>query len=136
MRVKKAGGKIIGMDLTVAERKAMDMEIRRQCAEYNSKNLNEIDAMVLWHLHEEFGFGKKRLMRFYESFSDRVTDLSAKYEMGEEKIPWMYQCKLKDYGIDIEELNKMRGVTKCRILKILKFIMRENIAYFARRYIM
>lgn len=112
MRVKKAGGKIIGMDLTVAERKAMDMEIRRQCAEYNSKNLNEIDAMVLWHLHEEFGFGKKRLMRFYESFSDRVADLSAKYEMDEEKIPWMYQCKLKDYGIDIEELNKMRGVTK------------------------
>ena len=108
MRVKKSCGRIIGADFTAAERKAMDMEIRRQCAEYKLKNLNEIDAMVLWHLHEEFGFGKKRLLRFYETFTDKVKELANTYELDSSKIPWMYQHKLKDYGIDIEEMNAQR----------------------------
>lgn len=106
MRVKKACGKIFGAELTNAERTAMDMEIRRQIDEYNRNNLNEIDALVLWHLHEEFGFGKKRLLRFYETFNDRLVELSKWYVMDEEKMPWVYIKKLKDYGIDIEQLNK------------------------------
>ena len=48
MRVKKSGGKIFGADLTVAERKALNMEIKRQMAEYDRKHKNELEAMVLW----------------------------------------------------------------------------------------
>ena len=79
MRIKKSGGKIFGAELTAAEKKAMDVEIRRELDEYNRQNINEIDAMILWHLHEEFGFGKKRLIRFYETFSKRMKDLSDYY---------------------------------------------------------
>ena len=41
MKVKKSGGKIFGADLTVAERKALNMEIKRQIAEYDRKNKKE-----------------------------------------------------------------------------------------------
>ena len=53
--IKKHGSKVYGADLTVAERKAMGMEIQRQIAEYDKKNMLEIDATVLWVLHEELG---------------------------------------------------------------------------------
>ena len=35
MRIKKSGGKISGAELTSAEKKAMDVEIRRELDEYN-----------------------------------------------------------------------------------------------------
>ena len=108
MRIKKSGGKIFGADLTVSERKAMEMEIRRQLDEYNQKNYDEIDAVILWHLHEEFGFGKKRLMRFYRTFSTRMKAMSDYYLFEDEKMPWLYQKKLKEYGIDISELNRRK----------------------------
>ena len=44
MRVKKAGGRIFGGAMSAAEKKAMDLEIQRQLAEYDRKHLIEIDA--------------------------------------------------------------------------------------------
>lgn len=35
MQVKKAGGKVYGAVLTAAEKKAMDLEIQRELAEYS-----------------------------------------------------------------------------------------------------
>ena len=52
MRVKKAGGRVYGADLTAAEKKALDIELKRYFAEYDYKNIKEIDAIVLWVLHE------------------------------------------------------------------------------------
>lgn len=46
MRVKKAGGRIFGGTMSAAEKKAMDLEIQRQLAEYDRKHLIEIDAMI------------------------------------------------------------------------------------------
>ena len=42
MRVKKAGGRIFGGAMSAAEKKAMDLEIQRQLAEYDRKHL--VDA--------------------------------------------------------------------------------------------
>lgn len=97
MYMKKAGGKVYGAHLTAAEKKAMDIEIRRQLAEYDLKHANELDAMILWHLHEEFGFGPKRL-----------NELIKHYEMTDSDMVWLCTYKLKQYGIDIEEWNKQR----------------------------
>ena len=57
MHIKKSGGKIFGADLTAAERKAMNMEIQRQLAEYTRKHRLELDAMILWVLHAQYGWG-------------------------------------------------------------------------------
>lgn len=58
---KRANGHIFGVQFSAKEQKAIDAEILRQCAEYDKKNANEVDAVILWLLHEKFGFGKKRL---------------------------------------------------------------------------
>ena len=88
-------------------KKAIDEEIRRQMAEYDKKNELEIDALVLWILHEEFGFGPKRLKKFYERFAEKIDELGEYYSMPEE-MPWLCTIKLRDYGIDLEEWQKER----------------------------
>lgn len=104
MVVKKSGGKIFGAHLTAAEQKAMNLEIQRQCAEFDKKNAREIDAMVLWVLHEVFGFGPERLRRFYNSFNGQVEALAERYQMTDDgDRVWLCLHKLKEYGIDLEE---------------------------------
>lgn len=108
MYMKKAGGKVYGSHLTAAEKKAMDIEIRRQLAEYDLKHANELDAMILWHLHEEFGFGPKRLKQFYDTFAVRLDELIKHYEMTDSVLFQLVRTQPNHIGIDIEEWNKQR----------------------------
>ena len=108
MLVKKAGGKIYGASLTAAEKKAMDIEIQKQLVEYDRKHAAEIDAMILWVLHSEFGFGQERLRRFYNCFSASIDSLIKRYEMEDSDQIWLCTHMLKDYGIDIDKWHKDR----------------------------
>lgn len=108
MRIKKAGGKAYGAELTAAEKKAMNMEIQRQLAEYDTKHANELDAMILWHLHEEFGFGPKRMKQFYDTFAPQLDALVERYAMDDSDKVWLCTYNLKQYGINIEEWNQKR----------------------------
>lgn len=101
MRVKKAGGRVYGADLTAAERKAMNMEIKRQLAEYDMKHSVELEALVLWVLHEVFGWGETRLRRFHDRFAPEIQDLVQRYQLEDDDDVWLCTQKLKDAGIDI-----------------------------------
>ena len=107
MVVKKAFGKIFGATFTKAEEKALDIEIRKALAEMDEKNTNEIDAMILWYLHERYGFGVKRLREFHDFFVPAIKSLCKQYEMNtpEEKC-WIFTHKLKEIGADIEQWNR------------------------------
>lgn len=106
MRVKKAGGKVYGAVLTNSEKKAMDMEIKRQLAEMDKKNMEEVDAVVLYVLMTEFGFGEKRLRRFHDTFSEQITALVNRYQMDSDDDVWLCTEMLKRHGIDIAQWNK------------------------------
>lgn len=106
MRVKKAGGKVYGAVLTNAEKKAMDMEIKRQLAEMDKKNMEEVDAVVLYVLMTEFGFGEKRLRRFHDTFSEQITALVNRYQLDSDDDVWLCTEMLKRRGIDISQWNK------------------------------
>lgn len=104
MHAKISNGKPFGAVFTVNERKAMEAEIQRQMAEFDERNNLEISAMVLWVLHEEFGFGAKRLRRFFDAFGAELNALVKRYLMDgdlEDKRPWLCTYKLKELGIDI-----------------------------------
>lgn len=106
MRVKKTGGKIYGAVLTTSEKKAMYMEIKRQLAEMDKKNKEEVDATVLYILMTEFGFGEKRLRRFHDIFDEQITALVNRYEMDSDDDVWLCTEMLKRRGIDINQWNK------------------------------
>ena len=85
------------------------MEIQRQLAEYDRKNLLEIDALILWRLREQFGFGPKRLKKFYDEFAPAIEALVKRYEMDDSDQIWLCTRMLKNEGIDIEKWEKERS---------------------------
>jgi hypothetical protein len=100
MKVKKAGKRVFGAVMSAAEKKAMDMEIQRQLAEYD---------LVLWELREQLGFGNKRLKKFYDNFSRGIEALIRRYEMEQGDDVWLCTYKLKEIGCDLEKWEKERG---------------------------
>lgn len=107
MRIKKAAGKVFGASLSKAEERAMNMEIQRQLAEYTKKHYLEVDALILWFLHEQFGFGEKRLRRVFFGLNDSIKELCNRYEMHEQNDDvWLSTNMLKRAGIDIEKWEK------------------------------
>ena len=103
MKVKKFNNTVYGADLSAAEKKAMNLEIKRQLAKYDAKHKLELQALVLWQLHEQFGFGEKRLKRFYNNFDASIEALIGRYQLEDTDSIWLCTLKLKDIGIDIEE---------------------------------
>lgn len=96
-------------NLTNKEMKALRREIDRQTAE-NVVNLSaNLQAAVLYQLHANFGFGKKRLLRFASAFQETLEQLREYYEMyAADDIDFIYKYKLKnEVGIDVNELESM-----------------------------
>lgn len=110
MYVKKAKGKVFGATFTANEQKAMNIEIEKQLAEHTRRHAIEIESMVLLVLHEQFGFGLTRLMRFSENFEPHLENLIAKYEMDDTDKAWLCTHKLKEYGIDVEKIYAEKGL--------------------------
>lgn len=108
MRVKKIKGKVYGAELTADEKKAMDIEIERQFHEFDKKRAIEISSAVLLVLHNEFGFGEKRLKKFYLTFNSEIDEYIKRYELGDTnaELRWLCTYKLKELGIDITEWEK------------------------------
>lgn len=103
MIIKRSGKHIYGAVLTAAEKKAVDIEIQKELAEYTRKHNTEIAALVLRELRRQFGFGEKRLRQFYEGFDKGIEELINRYEMEESDDIWLCTRELKEDGIDIEK---------------------------------
>lgn len=107
MFIKKSNGQIFGASLTASERKAMEIEIMKAMREYDENNMDEIDSAVLCVLHEEFGFGPKRMKRFHHAFVRKLNALCKRYDMHEtEDKLWLCRYQAKEYGAKLEEWNK------------------------------
>ncbi len=103
MQVKKHKGRVYGGSMSAAEKKAAELEIRKQLAEYDLNNATEMDALVLYILHTEFGFGEKRLKRFCELFTSGVYELVDRYLMEDEKAVWLCTLKLEQAGFPVKQ---------------------------------
>lgn len=104
MIVKKHKGKVFGATFTADEQKAIDLEVRRQLAEHDRRYTADIDAMVLYTLMNHYGWGKKRLKKFWNAFIEEHNALRDFYEMdGAGDNEWLVHKKLRDRGVDIAE---------------------------------
>lgn len=110
MFFKKNKGKIYATEFSKSERRAMEKEFAKEFAEFDKAHAKEIDALVLWVLHEEFGFGPTRMKRFYKAFMPAMRDLLKRYEMEDGEQVWlctyMVENYLQSYGMSLDELMK------------------------------
>ena len=103
---KRSGKNIFGVTLNEKEQAALEKECLRQEAEYTRKYEVEIEALVLYQLHNRLGFGEKRLKEFYDNFNADLDALINYYELGDADKAWLTTKKLKDKGFDIEQWHK------------------------------
>lgn len=83
-------------------KKALRRAVNRQLAEFSTEYLIGVNAMVMWTLHETFGFGAKRLRRFWDGVTEVNRELNRRYRMNEAgDEEWLYVRKLRDIGVDI-----------------------------------
>ena len=115
MIVKKMHNKIFGAELTRNEQKALDIEIKKQLAEYDRNNMMEVDSIILWILHSMYGFGPKRLKMFYDNFHKELEALADRYEMEDEDT---YLCteNLRRIGIDVEKWHREKAERLSKVL--------------------
>lgn len=88
--------------MSSAQKKAMNDEINRQILESDKMLSMDLDSTVLYVLHKTFGFGKKRLRRFWEALIKNHDELSKYYEIDHEDNTWLLRRKLKEIGVDVE----------------------------------
>ena len=106
----KSGGKVIGGHLSAAERKALDIEVRKTFAEYDRKNADELDAIFLWYLHEKLSFSIEQLKDAYFDLAPSIESLCEQYDMnGSGDLTWLCTYKLKEIGVDISTWNEELG---------------------------
>ena len=110
MLKKSINGRVYGAKMTAAEKKAIEIEIKKQLAEYDRKHAMELDALGRWVLHNEFGFGEKRLKKFYDSFAKSIKELTDHYALDDSDDVWICTYKLKQAGIDIEKWHEESGL--------------------------
>lgn len=86
----------------------MQQEIRRQLAEHNAHHGMEMCSLFLYVLHKEFGFGEKRLRRYFDAFKPALDELTERYSMSDPGDDiWLATRKLREEcGVDIAEWEK------------------------------
>jgi hypothetical protein len=109
MFVRKLGNRVIGAELTAAEKRAMDIEIGKEFAEYDRKNTTEIDAIVLFLVAKHFDADTEELKEFYDDFISQMEALADRYELEVEDNPWLCTQLLKSMGVDIDAWREERN---------------------------
>jgi predicted subunit of tRNA(5-methylaminomethyl-2-thiouridylate) methyltransferase len=96
----------IARSLSKAEIKAMMPEIRQQCIEQTEQYEAELDVVTLYTLSKIFGFGKKRLDRFYNEMFRLRDEMKERYRLGDDDSMGDYAMyvKLKEKGIDVKQM--------------------------------
>lgn len=92
-------------------KKIVEREVNKQMSEAILSEERDLMALVLWVLHTEYGFGKVRLERFAKEFHEKLKELSDWYVMDSTDQVFLCRRKLKEYGIDVDELVKEADVT-------------------------
>jgi len=85
---------------TLAGLEAMHKEMNRQIVEYDRSNELNIDAIILWQLHTQLGFGKKRLKRFYDNFVPEYNRMIDQYEGNKTRLDGCLSL-LDGIGVDL-----------------------------------
>lgn len=89
---------------TAAQRKI----IRQECVKEFGTLLEDFnrDVMVqlIYLFHFKYNYGQKRLENLTNDLKEALQNLRTRYELSENDTPWLCERKLKEDGINIDEL--------------------------------
>lgn len=84
--------------------------LRKECANEFNKLLElynrQVALQVLYILRFDFGFGQERLKKFSDKLAEMQLNTINRYEIKEGDVPDICEIKLKESGINLEEILK------------------------------
>lgn len=89
---------------TSAQRKAIKAECEKEFLKLLGRFNHQVAAQILYILRFDYGFGQERLQKFVRKLKNAQIDLEDKYEMGGDCTWWLCEQKLKESGINVEEI--------------------------------
>lgn len=95
----------VRLDTTTRKQKEQALEwVKRSVLPVVVKN---VEAILLLQLHDELGFGKKRLQRFFDGTAPRIMQILDYYNWDKDQDAiWLCEKRLKEeIGIDVNEIN-------------------------------
>lgn len=107
MIFKKFKGQIFDVELTAKEKKVLDEKINQQIIESHRQFTDDFDYMILWILHNYFGFGLKRLIKAYNLFMECNEALIKHYETPDAGV-YIARKEMNALGCNVEEWNNER----------------------------
>ena len=91
--------------ITNKQKAAVLEEARRQMAALLPVVIKNLEVIILWQLHTSCGFGRKRLMRFFDDMTAMVRDDLDFYNFSHDSdAVWLYKRNLKEIGINLDSL--------------------------------
>ena len=84
-------------------RKQVLREVNAELAKATDRFFYDEVTIILWCLHETFGFGKDRLKRFYDNYSRVNNQLKEHYSMQDNDLHYLTEQLLAGIGVSIEE---------------------------------
>ena len=94
--------------MTKSDRRRLHEEVKKEYLNARFENSKRIDATPMLMLHNVFGFGRERLIRFHNAFIAEYDRLCEDYQDDGAEIA---AIKLREAtGIDIDELYKQEGL--------------------------
>ena len=98
---------ILPRKMTNREMQALDSSIREQIGKSIGGLKGNIEAIVLWQIHEQYGAGAKKLEAFLEGFQPALQELMNFYGVDStEDLELACVYNLKAIGFDTEKLGK------------------------------
>ena len=65
-----------------------------------------VQLLYMFHFNSRYNFGEKRLKQLHEDIKEALEGLHARYELSVNDTAWLCEQKLKEDGIDVDELLK------------------------------
>ena len=90
-------------------RKQVLREVNAELAKATDRFYYDEVTVILWVLHETFGFGRDRLKRFYDNYSRVNNQLKEHYSMQDNDLHYLTEQLLAGIGVTIEEFEREAG---------------------------
>lgn len=91
--------------LNAVQRKEIAEEAQKQINAIMPWVVENVEAIILWQLHEQCGYGVQRLKRFFDETAPMMNGILEYYNYkNDEDAIWVCKHKLKEIGIDLDEM--------------------------------
>lgn len=83
-------------------RREVYRQVNNELVAATNRFFRDETSVVLWVLHDQFGFGKDRLKKFYVNYEKVNADLRKHYSMSNSDMRYMTDRLLKEIGVDLD----------------------------------